>query len=386
MKSKAVFLYADYYDATSHIIRLLTSANPVFETIDIVYWARLGRPREKPKDDLYNNTSFICFVSPAPTSKAKVFLKLIKYQWFLLKYLIKTKPSFVTAITFYTILPAIVYKYFYKINSTVFYDPRDYVANTFKFGKFITFILKLIDNVYIKLSDFVLFPDNQYFIHYGLFSLKPDKYLIIPNSTEDSFCEIDKINIFKKYCIPNDKYIIPILGFFNADRGEKILFELIKLKDERLIFIFAGDIRDENYLQFFDDNENVIFLGKIPYKDALAIMNSSLVVPQLYDPALKNNVYAYATKYYDCLMIGTPVVTTDGQINMASEILKNNFGWVINYYDTKALMDVIDNYIKNPNIIDKEKLRTYFKNNYDYSRYKIKLTEIYKNTALKYTN
>ena len=377
MKKKGLFLFADYFDSTTTIIRVLRASKDLFEEINFLYWARLGQERNPPNDELYKGLKFDGFTQTASPRSLSAFLLFVKFQWWLLKKIIDNKSNFVVAFTFYTVFPALVYKYFINWRCNVLYDPRDYAADSYRVNKIVNFIIKLIDNLFIWASDFVVFPDRQYFIYYGLFGLKDDKFLILPNSTEDILEEVLKNDVYKKYNLPKDKHIIPIIGYFSETRGEKILFELIKQKDPRLLFVFAGDIRDENHLRFFKENENVVYLKKIPYLDALTIMKESLLVPQLYDPELKNNVYALPTKYYDCLMVGTPIVVSLGQKDVAQEIILNQFGWAIDYKDTKSLTNIINNYINNKNIIKKEELRSFFLKKYDYNIHKTKLRKAY---------
>ncbi|HCA07578.1 glycosyltransferase [Chryseobacterium sp.] len=375
---KGLFLFADYYDATTSSRRVLKSAKTVFDEIEFMYWARLGKERVS-NDEIFDNVKFKAFKKTSAPRSFGVLILFISFQYWIFKNLIKRKPNFIVAFTFFTIAPALVYKYLLNRKCKVIYDPRDYVSVSFRINRLVAFTLKLIDNIYIKLSNFVIFPDRQYFKHYGLMSLDEEKCLILPNSAEDMFETIKNIDIFTKYNIPKNKKIIPILGYFSETRGEEIIFELIKEKHEDLFFVFAGDIRDKRYLDFFDQNtDNVKYLNKIPYLDALKIMEEAILVPQLYDPQLLNNVYAFPTKYYDCLMVGTPIVVSDGQIDVAEEIDKNNFGWVIDYSDTKRLREIIFAYIKSPESINRGDLRKYFLENYDYKLFMPKLRDVYK--------
>lgn len=373
---KGVFLFADFYDSTSTSLRILKASKDLFSSIKFVYWARTGIPRKIPKDGIYKDINFDCFVETAPPQSKKIYALTFKYQFWLLQKLRKENNNFVVALTFYTILPALIYKYLFNRKCKVIYDPRDYVADSFSFNKIGAFVLRLADNLFIKLSDFVVFPDEQYFIYYGMFPLKREKCLVLPNSTEDQIGETEKIDIYEKYNLPKEKHLIPILGYFAEGRGEKVLFELIRKNRDDLHFVVAGDIRDEEFLRIFKESKNVSFLGKVPYLDALTILKSSLLSPQLYEPKLKNNAYAFATKYFDCLMVGTPIVVSRGQILQGDEIEKYHFGWVIDYDDTTALEEITDSEIQGSQI-DKGRMREYFLKNYDFNLFKPKLRAAY---------
>lgn len=377
--NKALFLFADYYDATTASRRVLSSTKDLFDEIEFMYWARTGKERIS-NDIIFDNIKLQAFTKTAqPRSIGVLFLSL-KFQFWIFKNLFIRKPKFVVAFTFFTIFPALLYKYLFCWKCKVIYDPRDYIAVSFRINKFVVFLLNLADNVVIKLSNFIIFPDNQYFSHYGKFKLDKNKYLIIPNSSEDLFAKTLNINIYDKYKLPKEKKIIPFIGYFSENRGSELIFNLIKEKHPELHFVFAGDIRSQEYLDFFDAHkENTTFIGRIPYIDALTLMKESLLSIQLSNPLIINDSYALFTKFYDCLMVGTPIIVSSGQINQARIIKKNNFGWVIQYDDLNILRETIFDYIKKPHSIQKEKLRAYFLKNYDYTLYKIQLKAVYSN-------
>jgi glycosyltransferase involved in cell wall biosynthesis len=377
MSKKAYLIFADYYDATTTSRRVMAAIKPIFDEIEFVYWARLGHER-KNEEAIFSSVLKTVYKKTARPRSIGVLCLFVRFQFWIFRNLISRKPKFVIAFTFYTIFPALVYKYILNRKCKVIYDPRDYVSVSYRINKLISYSLNFVDNFFIKFSDFVIFPDKQYFIYYGKFKLRDDKYFILPNSAEDLYEEIEKIDIYQKYNLPKDKNLIPILGYFSETRGERVLFDLIKEKDQNLHFVVAGDIRDEVHLNFFEAHkENVSYLNKIPYLDALAVIKESLLVPQLYDPQLLNNVYAYPTKYYDCLMVGTPMVVSDGQIDVYQEIIAHNLGFGINYNDLQGLRTIIDDLVTNRKKIDRNALRHFFLLKYDYNIYKQKLREVY---------
>ena len=373
---KGILIYADYFDATTSSLRAMTALKPIIDEVNIFYWARTGAERTTI-DPIFEGVKFCAFTQTAKPRSLEVIFLFVQFQIWILRGLIREKKDFVIAFTFYTIFPALVYKFFINRKCKVIYDPRDYVANTYRINRFLCFILRFCDNVFIRISDFVIFPDRQYFNYYGMFKLSSKKYFILPNSTSDRYNEVKNIDIYKKFHIPKDKLIIPVLGYFSENRGEKILFDCIKRNVKNILFVFAGDIRDQRYLDFFEKHKNILFLGRVPYLDALAIMKNAVLVPQLYDPKLKNNAYAFPTKYYDCLMVGTPIVVSKGQIDVATEIKENHFGWIIDYEDSESLMQIIQDYSKSSEGVDKKKFREYFLKKYDYSIFEIGLRGAY---------
>jgi hypothetical protein len=373
---KAILVFPEYYDATTTSRRVLQAANSIFDEINILYWAKQG-VRNKISDEIFNSIIAKPFLEKTPKKNIFGIIIFIKFQLWIIKEIIKIKPSFISGFTFYTIFPIIVYKFFFNWKCKIVYDPRDYISVCYKGNVLLLFFIRLIDNFFIKLVDLVIFPDYQYFIHYGLFKLNKKKYFILPNSTEDSYNHIKNIDIYKKFNIDNRKLIIPILGYFNIDRGKELLFEIINEGNIDFQFVVAGDISNIEDINFFKSKSNVTFLGKIPYFDALAIMYNSIIVPQLYDPSLINNKYAYPTKYYDCLMVGTPIIFSSGQIALLNVLKDHNIGVSIEYNDIEGFREVLINLQAGNYNFKKDEIREIFIEKYNYKYFRENLKEKY---------
>lgn len=376
VKKKTIFVYPEYYDATTASNRVLNASKDLFEDLRFFYWAKTGFPR-KIEEEIFSGIEKVAFTKIAKPRSFKVFLLFIEFQFWIIKNLLKVKPDLIVSFTFYTIFPSLLYKYFFKWNTRVIYDPRDYIAVSYLVNKVVVFCLRLLDNIAIKLSDFIIFPDFQYFRYYGLFKLSKDKYYILPNSTESIQYSLPKEDIYKKYNINSNCKIIPILGYFAETRGRKLFFEVIKMNLPNFHFIFAGDLRDPIDIAFFTSQPNVSYLGKIPYLEALFIIKNSSFTPLIYDPLSLNNKYAYPTKFYDSLMVGTPVLVSIGQIDIWEIIRNNNMGYGIPYNDTKAFVEILENLDNTIYKIDRELLKKYFRENFDFSSFKPGLRKVY---------
>lgn len=378
MKSyKALFIYPDYYQSTTATRRVLISSSKFFSKITFAYWARQGYVID-PKDNIFDGIEMSVFLKSAPPRSFQVLLLFIKFQLWVFKIIFKQKPEFISAFTFYTIIPSLFYKYFFNWKCKVVYDPRDYVSVCYRVNKFTEWCLNVADNICIKLADLTIFPDNQYFSYYGRFKLKGDKYFILPNSTEDSWGLMRKESTHQRYAIDKDMSIIPFIGYFSETRGRDLIYEIIRQKPTRFHFIIAGDFRNQEDIDFFNEQENVSFLGRITYLEALAIMRDSLVVPLLYDPVSLNNKYAFPTKYYDSLMVGTPVIVSFGQVDVYEAIKKYHIGSAIEYNDVNAFRTLLLEMKENQPKVDKDRIRNLFLNEYDYNLYRDRLSKVYK--------
>lgn len=376
MTIKTVFLYPDYFDNTTATRRVLETARDLFPDLSFFYWQRAG-VQSTFSDPLYDGINKTTFRLQAPPRSFKVLLVTLQFQWWLFSRIKEEKPQIICAFYIYTILPALVYKYLFNRKCKVIYDPRDYFAAVFRVPSAVRYLLRFIDNLFIKLSDRVLFPDQQYFTHYGIFEIKKEKYFILPNSTSDKLDTIKKCSLHEHLNIPKQTKIIPIIGYFSEDRGRKMFFEAIRRQPAGIHFVVAGAFRDENDIAFFKSNQNVSFLGKIPYLEALWIMQESAIVPILCSPDSLNYKYAIPTKFFDSTMVGTEVLVSDGQIDVSRIIQTVELGFCIPYNDVEAFLGVLTSLPvqKDPKRI--ARIRQYFLENYDFTLFQSALRTFY---------
>jgi hypothetical protein len=377
MANRVLFLYPDDYDATTATRRVLEAGRGLFPELKFLYWARNGVPKET-KDPFYDRIEKEVFLKVAPPRSIQVVWITLLYQWWLLKKIRAYKPDFISAFYFYTAMPALAYKYLFNRSCKVVYDPRDYFAVCYIIHPAITWILRLIDNIFIRLADRVVFPDRQFFTYYGMFRMQADKYFILPNSTEDCYAKISTDDIYESYSIPKGSIIIPLIGYFSETRGKDLFFKIIDQQPEGVHFIVAGVIRDKDDETFFKSHSNVTFLDKIPYTQALWIMRRSTFVPLLYDPASLNNKYAIPTKFYDSLMVGTPVMVSFEQTDLYELVHKHHLGYGIAYNDVNQFIEKLMIFRECKHNFNADVLREHFLKTYDFSLFKQGLYDFYK--------
>jgi len=76
------------------------------------------------------------------------------------------------------------------------------------------------------------------------------------------------------------------------------------------------------------------------HPDALRKMEEADVVALLYDPEVLANRYAAPNKFYEAMMLGRPVVTSDG-IPVAEWVRKHDCGYVVRYGDVEGLARIL---------------------------------------------
>lgn len=106
--------------------------------------------------------------------------------------------------------------------------------------------------------------------------------------------------------------VLSYTGSFGGDRYVKELLSVVA-SDKSLYLKIAGSgalIREVEEAAAFC--ERIRYYGKVSHLEALEIESSSDVVVACYDPSVPNNVLAAPNKYYEALMLGIPIISTDG--------------------------------------------------------------------------
>lgn len=152
---------------------------------------------------------------------------------------------------------------------------------------------------------------------------KPKRIAIVHNSPEN---RID-INVKKGV---KEKITIVYVGILQDYRLLKEITEVIANKTN-VRFMVAGFGKLE---EFFRENsekyENIHFLGKISYKDTIALEAKADIMLAVYDPEIDNHIYAAPNKFYEALMLGKPVIMVKNT-GMSSFVKTENIGELIEY-------------------------------------------------------
>lgn len=105
---------------------------------------------------------------------------------------------------------------------------------------------------------------------------------------------------------------IAYVGVLTSDRFLDRLLDAIDDYDDLVLDIggfgpLASVIEERS-----KTNPRIIFHGKVPYETALELEKSSDIMLGLYNPAIPNNRLAAPNKYYESLMLGTPLLAVRG--------------------------------------------------------------------------
>lgn len=287
----------------------------------VIGWDRKGENLQR------ENTIYYRKVSGYNIGGLKAAFHRTRWMIFLFRQFFKNKKRITTihAFDLDTAFPACIFKSFIKKNISVIFDVCDWFSATItNENKFIKSSFTWMEKYTINHTDEVILcePERIEQIPYTL----KKKELIVPNIP--SFSNIDFLKIDKKYQFDNDLIVFSYVGGFGKTR---FLYELLDVAQEGLIDLLIagyGNHELEEKCKKLSALSNIKYFGKVDYNQGLNIMFNSNIIYAMYSKANPNNNYAAPNKYYEAMMLGKPILTTEG-ISIARKVRKFNTGYVI---------------------------------------------------------
>ncbi len=130
--------------------------------------------------------------------------------------------------------------------------------------------------------------------------------------------------------------VVSLLGYLERGRGVEWVCGLANRVGAFQV-IAAGPCRRAEIRRVFDAGGNVQYYGVVASAEAQLIMAQSDATSLLYDPAVEANRLAEPNKFFESLMLGVPVLVSEG-ISFASEVKREGLGVVVRYGDDDSLL------------------------------------------------
>ena len=259
------------------------------------------------------------------------FGPLMRWQWGLLRWMIRNKDEFdlIHACDFDTVLPALFCKWIF--GKKVIYDIFDFYADHLRATpKWVKGLIRAADRWAIQKVNGLILTDEARLEQIG--NIRPAHWTVIYNTPQDL-----KENI-KTQVSPQTSTVLRLVyvGLLQVERG--LLDVLSILKDHpNLQLDLAGFGGDEKYiLDQAQEMPNVHWHGRIAYPQALELTSAADVVLALYDPALPNHRYASPSKLFEALMFGKSVIVAR-DTHIDEIVSQEECGLVVTYGDRNDL-------------------------------------------------
>ena len=177
------------------------------------------------------------------------------------------------------------------------------------------------------------------------------RVLVLPN-IPDGKTEFDR-EALKTTIEQRKTYDLTIsyVGVFDRDRGLENLLACVSRNPNVLLNIAGFGVLDEQVRSYAQKYKNIHYWGRVEYAVGQAIMKNSDMMAAMYHLTSPLHKYAAPNKYYESLLLGVPMITTQNTL-VGSKVEKYNTGFVIDETE-----DSLEKLIKNPDLVEEVKLK-----------------------------
>lgn len=131
-----------------------------------------------------------------------------------------------------------------------------------------------------------------------------------------------------KFKVSAEKIKIAYVGCFEPHRFLKELLS-IAMGDSRIELHIGGFGLYEEYIKECSRTcDRIIFYGKLPYEQVLALEEKCDIISAMYDPSVSNNRFAAPNKLYESMMLSKPVMMCKNT-GWDDLITENNIGILV---------------------------------------------------------
>ena len=135
-------------------------------------------------------------------------------------------------------------------------------------------------------------------------------------------------------------FTISYVGVFDRDRGLENLLVSVSQNKNVLLNIAGFGVLDEQVQSYAKKYDNIHYWGRVEYAVGQAIMKNSDVMAAMYHLTSPLHKFAAPNKYYESLLLGVPMITTEGTL-VASKVKQYDTGFVLNETEA-ALQDMFN--------------------------------------------
>lgn len=252
----------------------------------------------------------------------KNLFPLLRFQKFIKRFLKKNIKNYdcIHACDFDTAYTSFKIAKKRKIKFT--YDIFDYYVDSFSVPNILKKYIEKKDKNIINKADCTIICTEQR--KEQIKGCLPKNLLVIHNSPS---LEIEvNTDLYKL----SSKTKIAYVGILSKGRLIEEMLEFVSKNNNYELHI-GGFGFLENIVSEYDQKcDNIYFYGKLPYDKTLALEKSCDVLTAIYDPSIKNHIYAAPNKFYESLMLGKPLIMVKNT-GMSDVVKDNGIGAVIDY-------------------------------------------------------
>ena len=181
----------------------------------------------------------------------------------------------------------------------------------------------MLDQSITKKADLVIICNEQRKEQFIGFS--PTNLIVIHNTPQE-------IQVKSQSVISNkhDKVRICYIGILQPGRLLVELGEFVSENADYELHIAGFGLYEEYFKELARTHKNIFFYGKITYDMTLCLEMNCDIMLATYDTTNRNNRFAAPNKFYEALMLGKPIIMTQG-MGMSDIIKKYKLGQLIEF-------------------------------------------------------
>ena len=214
------------------------------------------------------------------------------------------------------------------IQKKVIFDIFDWISSLT--GKGIVYkLVEWLQNFCYKHSDAVILCEEE---RKAQAKASNDNILIIPN-IPDGKTAFDEATLEKTAAdLRSYDYVVSYVGVFDRDRGLENLLEAVSKCPNIKLNIAGFGVLENLVGDYANRFENIACWGRVEYAVGQAIQKNSSMISAMYHLTSPLHKYAAPNKYYESLVLGVPMITTEHTL-VGSKVSTYDTGFVL---DEKA--------------------------------------------------
>jgi glycosyltransferase involved in cell wall biosynthesis len=297
----------------------------------------------------------------------KNIISMLGFQLIVATELIARRESYqvIHACNFDTGLVALVLARILK--KKIVYDIFDFYCDSFPVPTAFIPLVRHLEHFVIRNSDCVIICTQQR--EEQILPSKPKNLVVIHNSPE--LLHVPK---------PNPVKGLLRIGYVGTLSEGRFLREALSVisnrRDVELHIAGFGELAQE-IKEVGSEIENIFYYGKVSYNRGLQISSSCDLMLASYDPKVPNHKYSAPNKFYESLILRTPILVAGGT-GVDQLVIEHKTGYSIDYsiesfelFLTQLLAGEIDR-------VETEHFHDLYENNYSWREMRSRLLEAYR--------
>lgn len=253
---------------------------------------------------------FVCTVRAGYGDQLKSLSARLKWMAFIALTMIKTRKRYRVIHTVDLDTAIVSVPLALILRKKVVYDAFDSISAILGAGHLAT-ILKKIERFLIARSDVAIFPDPVRLDQYGI--CKRDNVAIVSNIPDTDIAPV-AMDTGHAARPDNHRLRCVYVGTLEAHhRGLEYIAEICRALPDRVEFVIGGTGQIERQLiEESECVENLSYLGRMDYADAIALMTSADLLYAPYLLSAPAHRFASPNKIFEHYMLGKALFTNSG--------------------------------------------------------------------------